>query len=56
MLYTAQAENGIGEVVNQVSKSILVMLVVIMVVPAWREIRPWRLPAIGSARLARVTV
>jgi hypothetical protein len=50
MLYTAQAENGVGEVVNQVSKSILVMLVVITVLPAWRELRPWRWPRLVTAR------
>jgi hypothetical protein len=51
MLYTVQAETGIGEVVNQVSKSMLVMLVVITLVPAWRSLRFWRLPDSLDRRL-----
>jgi hypothetical protein len=48
MLYTVQAETGVGEVVNQVSKSFVVMFVVITFVPAWRSLRVWQLPsAIG---------
>jgi hypothetical protein len=51
MLYTVQAETGIGEVVNQVSKSMVVMLVVITFVPAWRSLRMWRLPELLDRRL-----
>jgi hypothetical protein len=45
MLYTVQAETGVGEVVNQVSKSALVMVAVVTFVPAWRMLRAWHLPA-----------
>ncbi len=51
MLYTVQAETGVGEVVNQVSKSFIVMFVVITFVPAWRGLRLWRLPAMVDRSL-----
>jgi hypothetical protein len=43
MLYTMQAENGIGEGVNHVAKSFLVMLAVVYYVPAWRMLSRWHL-------------
>jgi|HubBroStandDraft_6_1064221.scaffolds.fasta_scaffold138920_2 hypothetical protein len=43
MLYTMQAENGIGEGVNHVAKSFLVMMAVVTYVPAWRTLRRWHL-------------
>jgi hypothetical protein len=42
MLYTMQAENGIGEGVNHVAKSTIVMLAVVYYLPAWRALRRWR--------------
>lgn len=42
MLYTMQAENGLGESINHVAKSSLLMLLVVYTVPAWRALRPWR--------------
>ena len=42
MLYTMQAETGIGEAVNHVGRSFLVMMVVISTVPAWNNLRRWR--------------
>jgi hypothetical protein len=43
MLYTMQAENGIGEGVNHVAKSFVLMLAVVYYVPAWRALRRWHL-------------
>jgi hypothetical protein len=43
MLYTMQAENGIGEAVNHVVKSFLVMIAFMSVVPAWQTLRRWQL-------------
>jgi hypothetical protein len=43
MLYTMQAENGIGEAVNHVVKSALVMVAFMSVVPAWAVLRQWHL-------------
>ncbi len=48
MLYTAEAESGVGEVVNQVAKSALVMLAIVSIVPVWRGLRTWRVPALRS--------
>jgi len=45
MLYAMQAENGLGEGINHVAKSFVLLFVVISVVPAWRSLRRWRLPA-----------
>jgi hypothetical protein len=41
MLYTMQAENGIGEGVNHVAKSFIVMLAAVYYLPAWRALRRW---------------
>lgn len=41
MLYTMQAENGIGEAVNHVVKSAVVMVAFMSVVPAWAALRRW---------------
>jgi len=41
MLYTMQAENGIGEAVNHVVKSSVVMVAFMSVVPAWKTLRRW---------------
>jgi hypothetical protein len=41
MLYTMQAETGIGEAVNHVARSFLVMMVVVSVVPGWKNLRRW---------------
>ena len=43
MLYTMQAENGIGEGVNHVAKSFVVMMAVVTYAPAWRTLRRWHL-------------
>jgi hypothetical protein len=43
MLYTMQAENGIGEAVNHVVKSFVVMIAFMSVVPAWQTLRRWHL-------------
>jgi hypothetical protein len=43
MLYTMQAENGIGEAVNHVIKSAVVMVAFMAVVPAWAVLRQWHL-------------
>jgi hypothetical protein len=43
MLYTMQAENGIGEGVNHVAKSFLIMFAAVYYLPAWRALRRWRL-------------
>jgi hypothetical protein len=43
MLYTMQAENGIGEAVNHVIKSAVVMVAFMSVVPAWAVLRQWHL-------------
>jgi hypothetical protein len=43
MLYTMQAENGIGEAVNHVVKSFIVMIAFMFVVPAWNTLRVWQL-------------
>jgi hypothetical protein len=56
MLYTMQAETGIGEAVNHVARSLLVMVVVVWVVPAWTSLRRWqplmrRLRELGRGRL-----
>ena len=56
MLYAMQAETGIGEAVNHVARSLLVMVVVVWVVPAWKSLRRWqplvrRLRELGRARL-----
>jgi hypothetical protein len=42
MLYTMQAETGIGEAVNHVARSFLVMMVVVSTVPAWKNLRRWQ--------------
>jgi len=42
MLYTMQAETGIGEAVNHVARSLLVMMIVVWLVPAWQSLRRWR--------------
>ncbi len=57
MLYTMQAETGIGEAVNHVARSFLVLMVVVWVVPAWKSLRRWhpivrQLREFGSARKA----
>jgi hypothetical protein len=39
LLYSMQAENGIGEGVNHVAKAFVVMLGVLYAVPAWRTLR-----------------
>jgi hypothetical protein len=44
MLYTMQAENGIGEGLNHVVKSFIIMLAVVYYLPAWRSLRRWRRP------------
>jgi hypothetical protein len=36
-----QAENGIGEGVNHVAKSFLVMVTVMYTVPAWQAMPKW---------------
>jgi hypothetical protein len=52
MLYTMQAENGIGEGVNHVAKSFVVMMAVVYYVPAWRALRRWHLRrAMRAARI-----
>jgi hypothetical protein len=56
MLYTMQAETGIGEAVNHVARTLLVMVVVMWLVPAWKSLRRWqplirRLRELRSARL-----
>jgi len=43
LLYAMQAENGIGEEVNQIVKALITTCVVIAVVPAWRTLRWWPL-------------
>lgn len=43
MLYTMQAENGIGEAVNHVVKSFVVMIAFMSIVPAWQTLRRWHL-------------
>jgi hypothetical protein len=53
MLYTMQAENGIGEGVNHVAKSFIVMLAVVYYVPAWRALRRWR-PGQAAMRAMRI--
>lgn len=42
LLSTLSAEDGFGETINQVTKALLVMLVVTQWVPAWRALRPQR--------------
>jgi hypothetical protein len=42
MLYTMQAETGIGEAVNHVARSFLVMMLVVSTVPGWKDLRRWR--------------
>jgi hypothetical protein len=39
LLYSMQAENGIGEGVNHVAKAFVVMLGVLYTIPAWRTLR-----------------
>jgi hypothetical protein len=39
LLYSMQAENGIGEGVNHVAKAFVVMLGVVYTIPAWRTLR-----------------
>lgn len=39
MLYTMQAESGIGEALNHVARSALVMMVIVWTVPAWKNLR-----------------
>jgi hypothetical protein len=41
MLYTMQAETGIGEALNHVARSFLVMMVVVWAMPAWKNLRRW---------------
>jgi hypothetical protein len=41
MLYTMQAENGLGEAINHVAKSSIVMMAVVYTVPAWNALRRW---------------
>jgi hypothetical protein len=55
MLYTMQAETGIGEAVNHVARSFLIMMVVVRFVPAWKSLRRWhpiirRLRELGATR------
>ncbi len=61
MLYTMQAETGIGEAVNHVARSFLILLVVVWVVPAWKSLRRWHpivrhFRELGSARKASYTL
>lgn len=35
LLYAVQAENGLGEEINQIAKSLLIMAAFVMTVPAW---------------------
>jgi len=39
MLYTMQVESGIGEALNHVARSALVMMVIVWTVPAWKGLR-----------------
>jgi hypothetical protein len=39
MLYTMQAETGVGEGLNHVARSFLIMIIVISVAPAWMSLR-----------------
>ena len=48
LLYAVQAENGIGEVVNHIAKSALVMAFIVSVVPAWQTLRWWRLAKVAQ--------
>jgi hypothetical protein len=50
LLYVLQAENGVGEEVNQIVKALVAAGAVIAVVPAWRALRTWPI------RLRRVRV
>jgi hypothetical protein len=42
MLYTMQAETGIGEALNHVVRSFLVMTAIVWFVPAWKNLRRWQ--------------
>ena len=50
LLYVMQAENGLGEEVNQIVKAVVTAGAMIAVIPAWRALRAWPL------RLRRVRV
>jgi len=43
MLYTMQAETGIGEALNHVVRSFLILWVVVALMPAWKNLRRWRM-------------
>ena len=43
LFWTVQAENGLSESLNQVTKSALVMIAVTMTVPGWTVLRRWHL-------------
>lgn len=55
LLSTLSAEDGFGETVNQVTKALLVMLVVTQWVPAWRALRPQRSRRVRLPSAAPVT-
>lgn len=42
MLYTMQAESGLAEGLNHVTKSSIVMFAAIATIPAWSQLRRWR--------------
>lgn len=42
MLYTMQAESGVGEALNHVVRSFLIMMTVVWTVPAWKSLRRWQ--------------
>ncbi len=50
LLYVMQAENGVGEEVNQIVKALVTAGAIIAAVPAWRALRTW------PVRLRRVPV
>jgi hypothetical protein len=39
LLYAVQAENGLGEEINQITKSLIVTALLVTVLPAWNELR-----------------
>jgi hypothetical protein len=52
LLYSMQAENGLGEIVNHLAKSALLMGVIIWQMPAWQTLRRWRLRRVSTAMAA----
>lgn len=52
MLYTAKAEGSVGEPLNHVVKSFVVMLVVIAVLPGWVALRHFRFSRRGARKPA----